>query len=389
VELLDTRSSAGSKPGSTGQEAPALVQPHSPVATGRYLVALVSLAALVLAGIGLANYLLNPLDYDGQYTRQVAQTLVDGRNFANYDANINMRALRMAQIQLMRTTPDVIAFGGSRWQEAHAGLLTDGRSFLNAHIHNDYAEDSLALAELLYETGHLPRTLVLSERFATFEPLAQRDSADWLTWAPEYRRMAQRLGIQPHPYLSTLPTSIWAGMFSAPALLDRAQEVVVKKEAPGPTTDAQKDDMDIFASDGSLLFSRKSLAAFGGGFLKNNVRSQLQLLAGTRPMVDQGLVTAMTRLIVFLRSHGVQVVVALLPYQPDFYAGVQGHPYGASLRQIQSIVADWSSRYGVTAIGGYDAIALGCTATQFRDVLHPTAPCLAHVVGQIPPGTPA
>ena len=40
--------------------------------TVRYLTAMVGVIAVVFVGIGLANYLLNPLDYSEQYTHQVA-----------------------------------------------------------------------------------------------------------------------------------------------------------------------------------------------------------------------------------------------------------------------------------------------------------------------------
>jgi hypothetical protein len=368
----------------THDETSAEPQERSSQNLGRYLAALTGLVAVVFAGMGLGNYLLNPLDYSEQYTRQVGQALADGKNFANYDPNINIRALRSAQIRAMRTTPDVVVLGGSRWQEAHSDLLPGGRTLFNAHVHNDYAEDSLALVQLLDEAGRLPRTMVLSERFATFEPLSQRDSQEWLAWAPEYRRMAQRLGLSPVPALQTLPTQQWSGLFSAPSLFDRVREVAVEKDAPQVTTATRSDDLDIFAADGSLYWSRRSIASFGGGFLKSNIRSQLAVLENTAPTVDPAQVAEMARLIAFLQSRGVQVVMALTPYQPDFYAGVQGHPYARSLQQIHAVAEAWSAQYGVPLVGDYDGARLGCGPDQFRDILHPTAECLAHVMSQIP-----
>jgi hypothetical protein len=367
-----------------GIETKVVLTEQSRSAPIRYVAVLTTLVAVVFLGIGLGNYLLNPLDYSEQYTRQVARVLDSGQNFANYDPNINIRALRSEQISVMKTTPDVVALGGSRWQEARADIVPGNRTFFNAHVHNDYAEDSLALVELLYEAGRLPRTMILSERFATFEPLSQRDSQDWLAWAPAYRRMAQRLGITQDPALQTLPTAQASGLFSASALFDRVRQVVVKKAAPQATSATQMKDLDIFAADGSLHFSNQSVAAFGGGFLKNNIEQQLTLLENTAPIVDPGMVSAMTKLILFLQSKGVQVVMALTPYQPDFYARVQGHPYARSLHQIEAVAESWSRQYGVPLIGDYDGAKLGCLPTQFRDILHPTTPCLAHVLSQLP-----
>jgi hypothetical protein len=350
----------------------------------RYLMALIGVIAVVFVGTGLANYLLNPLDYSQQYTHQVALDLAAGKNFANYDPNINMRALRAEEIRTMTAAPDVVVLGGSRWQEARGNLLTGNRTFFNAHVHNDYAEDALALVQLLDEAGRMPRTLILSERFSTFAPLSQRDSQEWIAWAPEYRRMAQRLGVPQDPALQTLPTAQVSGLFSVPALFDRVRELAVKHHAPQATTATQMDDLDIFAADGSLHWSRQNIAAYSAGFLKNNIRSQLALLENTSPIVDPGMVATMTKLIGFLQSRGVQVVMALTPYQPEFYAAVQGHPYARSLHQIEAVAEGWSRQLGVPLVGSYDATKVGCRPDQFRDILHPTAECLDHVMSQVP-----
>src|SRR5205807_1973741 len=159
---------------------------------------------------------------------------------------------------------------------------------------------------------------------------------------------------------------------------------VVKHDAPQATTATQMDDLDIFAADGSLHWSRQSVASFGGGFLKNNIRSQLAILENTAPIVDPGMVAAMTKLIVFLQSRGVQVVMALTPYQPDFYAAVQGHPYARSLQRIEAVAESWNRQLGVPLVGSYDAAKLGCQPDQFRDILHPIAQCLDRVMSQIP-----
>lgn len=104
----------------------------------------------------------------------------------------------------MRATPDVIAFAGSRFELATKELF-HGRTFYNAFVHNDYFEDLLAIAELLRANGRLPRTLIISVRFLSFVPPAQRETEEWKMFWPEYRAMAERLGIEKVPLAENLP----------------------------------------------------------------------------------------------------------------------------------------------------------------------------------------
>ena len=84
-----------------------------------YIIAVVVVSLLLTVAVGIGNYALNPLSYNYGFIRDAAGALDSGQGFANYDTNINWRALRREQIEAMTTTPDVIVFGGSRWWEAH------------------------------------------------------------------------------------------------------------------------------------------------------------------------------------------------------------------------------------------------------------------------------
>src|SRR5262245_30933212 len=140
----------------------------------RYVLVVLIVALAVFAAVGITNRQLNPLVYSPDRIEEVATALDDGHNYANYDTNINWRALRREQIKQMKETPDVILFGGSRWWEAPSSLLPN-QTFFNAWVSNDQAEDVMALAYLLDRAGRLPKTLIISLRFISFQPPAQRE----------------------------------------------------------------------------------------------------------------------------------------------------------------------------------------------------------------------
>ena len=352
----------------------------------RYALVAIAVVAALLGAVYLTSVELNPLVYDRASIAEVAQATARGLNYANYDPNIDLRTLRSEQIEAMTTTPDVVIFGGSRWQEAYSELMP-GRRVFDAYVSNDEVEDALALTYLLDRAGRLPKTLILSLRYVSLVPVAQRDANagwDWQVWAPEYRAMAQRLGVTPASSIDTLPYRQWLGAFSLPALSDRVQQVATAPAAPHATTATQDATLDILASDGSLRWSRRSSARFTQRFLDKSASDQLALLATTAPAIDPGLVAMLGRLVDFLRARGVQVLLAQTPYYPPFYAALRGTPFRGSLDRLTE-VAGQMERHGAVAAGGFDPAQFGCTATaaHFLDYVHPRPPCMARVMSQL------
>lgn len=348
-----------------------------------YLVVLFLPVALIFATSGILNYQFNPLVYDRGHIRDIAADLTAGMNYANYDPNINWRALRRAQIQQWPAAPDVIVFGGSRWWEAHADIVP-GRSFKNLWVSNDQAEDALALTYLLEEAGRLPKIMVLSLRFISFQPPDEREAQEWQEWAPEYRVMAERLGIEPHSYLTTTPIRQWSSMFYAPAIYDRIQQLSKTTETPGPTTERRKQQLEVIASDGSIYWSKKTDTKYTKGFVDKAVTTELQKVGNKEPKIDRSLVDAFEKTVEYLQSKGVRVVLAQTPYHPTFWNTVKDRPFGKTLLGLESIAADMQQRHGVISIGSYDPAKVGCVAEDFIDHIHAHPACVGKVLRLVP-----
>jgi len=345
------------------------------------LILLLVLTALIFATVGTVNYRLNPLAYNGNAIHDAAAALTSGKNYANYDPNINWRALRREQIKQWTSTPDVIVFGGSRWWEAHRDLVPGG-SFANLWVSNDQAEDALALTYLLERANRLPKTLILSLRFISFQPPAERDATEWQVWAPEYRAMAERLGITPHSYLTTAPVKQWSAMFYAPGAYDRAVQVSKVPDRPGATEATQLPKLDIIASDGSIYWSAASKARFTKKAVDTAVAKDLRRIGNTAPNIDQSLVDAFEKTIQYLKSKGVRVVLAQTPYHPTFWNTIKTRPFGATLTRLETIAQQMADRDGIASVGGYDPERFGCVATDFIDQIHANPSCVGKVLRQ-------
>jgi hypothetical protein len=348
-----------------------------------YLALVAALAGLVFAAVGAVNYRLNPLVYDDDTIREVAGYLDAGQNYANYDPNINWRALRREQIRQWTSTPDVIVFGGSRWWEAHHELVP-GRSFANLWVSNDQAEDALALAYLLERADRLPKTLVLSLRFISFQPPAERDAAEWQEWAPEYSAMARQLGLTPHNLATNTPVKAMSAMFYAPGAWDRAVQVSKVDARPHATSELQQPKLETIAADGSIYWSKATRAKFTKAYVDKGVKAELRRIGTTAPDIDTGLVDDLEAVVRHLTSKGVRVVLAQTPYHPAFWAAVQSRPFGATLHRLEGIAQRMADRDGVLAVGGYDPAPYGCAAADFIDQIHANTACVGKVLHLIP-----
>jgi hypothetical protein len=338
-----------------------------------------AIAGMMFVAVGIATARLNPYVYDAAAVDRAGAAMDQGQNFANYDPNIDLRALRAAEIRHMTTTPDVVLFGGSRWQEAHSELVP-GHTMFNAYVSNDQVEDMLAVTYLLDQAGRLPKTMVLSLRFVSLQPLSQRNTFDWQNWGPEYSAMAVKLGLTPESYPERAPVQTWSGEFNAPGLWTRVQQVDTAKTGPAMTDETQDPTRDIIASDGSLHWSKKSEAKFTKPFVDKLVDAEYARSVNTEPNIDQAQVDMMGRLIDWLRAKGVRVMIVQSPYHPDYWNRIQGHPFATTMYNLMDVANKLAAEHGAISGGTYDPAGYpDCTAANFIDHIHPRAVCLKDV----------
>lgn len=349
---------------------------------GKWLVAIfLAVAAVILGGVAYLNYQLNPLSYSNKEQAAAAQILASGRNIAVSDANIDWRDLRRAQILQMKEAPDILIFGGSRWQEATSAVAPGNRVY-NAFVSNDHFEDMMAISELLYETHRMPKTLILSVRFSTFEYLDRRDAWWWKSFGPEYRAMAARLGVPAHSWTETTQFGKYSHLLAADAIASKWQKFNSNAVAWEATDALSNPAMDIVSSDGALHFSDKRLKLQSPIYAQGDAVQMGTKHRDTRLKIDGAMLDQLEKLLTFLKQQGVQVVIIQTPFHPSYYATIKGSPYFDDVMKVESETKRIASRVGVQVAGGFDATAENCNASQYRDFNHSSVDCLGQLVNK-------
>lgn len=350
-----------------------------------YLLVVVVLAGAVFAVVGTVNAKLNPYVYDDNAIAEVAQGLAGGKNLANYDPNLDLRKVRKATIERMTATPDVVIFGGSRWQEARSEIVPGGHTVFNAFVSNDQVEDMLALTNILDKAGRLPKTIVFSLRFVSLQAIPERTTYDWKGWESDYAEMARRLGVQPVSYADRAPVQQVSGQYYFPDVFSRWLQVDAAKSGPRLTSEAETQDLDIIASDGSLHWSRNSQAKFTRKFVDKAVDGEILRAGPTRPGIDRGAVELMGKLIDWLKAKGVKVFVAQSPYHPVYWQRIQSYPFGKTLQGLQAVATELQATHGAIAYNHYDPAGFpNCVPENFVDHIHPTWKCLQDAFNDMP-----
>lgn len=370
--------------------APLTTMPGDAEATGaprrspwRLGALFVGVAALVFGSIGTINYRYNPLTYSGEEQQLAAAALTAGSNVAIPDPNIDYRTLRARHFAQMQQTPDVILFGGSRWQEATSAVAPN-KNFYNAFVTNDFFEDIVALTGHLYSTGHLPKTLILSVRFFSFDYLDRHDPLWWTLANPAYKQMSEQLGIPAHSWTDSVAVKKYSHLLSADAALGSLRHGSVEAAGWRPTSASSDPAMNIIGRDGALRFSEAHLKTVTPELAEKEALETAAQHRTNRIHIKRELLGQLGTLIGFLKKQGVQVVLVQTPFHPAYFKAIQGSPYYDDIRQVEADTRQVAADSGALVGGGFDSVALGCTADDYRDFNHASDRCLTQVLKSIP-----
>ena len=349
----------------------------------RHICVFAALCFMAIVGIWESNKYFSPMLFDQNLIEKVAQTHVEGRNFAVFDLNINIRDLRNATIARMDHTPELVILGASHWQEAHVNLLP-GKDLYNSHVHRDYYEDMLAVTEMWVRHGKLPKEMIITIRDNLLTPVKDRTDFLWLPGIKYYRAFAERIGLEPHSSWDTLPVQTWRELVSLPLLRSQATVHLTAPVQPHATDAFAFETLDTLLPGGSILWSGEHQRLFTRERARNEALSFANARRNDPPRIDPKGITHLEALFDFLKEKGVRVTLAHPQFNPIFWDAVQGTPYMDGLNKVKDQTIAWSKKYGFPIIGGFAPEKVGCSADMYIDAEHGNSTCLGMLLQQYP-----
>lgn len=347
----------------------------------RYTLAFLLATAIGMGAIWFGNKAYGPEMYGTGGMVPAAEAHAQNKNYAVFDLNLNIRALRDEQLKRMTKTPDVILLGASHWQEAHKDLVR-GEDFFNAHIHRDYWEDPLGMVELLVRHNRLPKKLIISIRDNQFTPVENRKDFLWEPGIPAYRAMTKRLGIETGSFIKTLPYDRGRALLSLPMFFENFTRWHNAVERPGPTESKRFETLDTLLPDGSITWSNQRMRLFTQERTLSESIAFAKLRENTPPIVDPKGLEAFHALLTFLKEKGVSVYLVKPPFNPTYYDRLRGTPYAEGLDRIEKLIQDIANQHKLPVFGSYNPHTLGCTSEMYIDAEHSNDKCLQKIFDQ-------
>ena len=347
----------------------------------RYTFAFALATLAGMASVWFGNRAYGPEMYGAGGMVPAAEAHAKQLNYAVFDLNLNIRALRDEQLRRMTKTPDVILLGASHWQEAHKDLIK-GQEFFNAHIHRDYWEDPLGMVELLVKHNRLPKKLIISVRDNQFTPVQNRKDFLWEPGIPAYRQMAKRLGLEPESFIKTLPYDRGRALLSLPMLFENFTRWHNAVERPGPTDKKHFETLDTLLPDGSITWSNQRMKLFTQERTLAESISFANLRQNSPPLVDPKGVEAFETLLRFLKEKGVSVYLVKPPFNPTYYDRLRGSPYAKGLERIEALIQRIANDHKLPVFGSYNPHDIGCVSEQYIDAEHANDKCLQKIFDQ-------
>lgn len=362
--------------------SPALAPDFKQNPSGSYVAILALMTGVFLCIIAFSNRMMAPWLYVEEYKERIGETLSAAKNFAVHDLNVDIRGIRQAQIAAWDAPPDIMILGASHWQEAHSEL-TPGWDVFNGHVHRDYYDDFLAMVEVLIRTDKMPNHLVISIRDSTFTPPELRSDALWHPFIEEFRQMEARLDLDRRPIQQDFHADALLDLFSVPLGLSAVNRWMENPETPGPTYATTMESLDILLSDGSIKWSKEHLQTFTFERAVRESLAMAKVVLNKKHVISDDGLTAVDRLLRLLKERGVSVTLVHPPFNPSFYAVIEGTPYEEHLERVHAITVGFARKYGFSTASSFDPRVVGCEADMYIDAEHGRPACLKKVMTHI------
>jgi hypothetical protein len=319
--------------------------------------------------------------YGSEQMQTAANAFAEGKNYATFDLNINIRDMRDKHIAQMTKTPDVAILGASHWQEAHEKLVTN-QDFYNSHIHRDYWEDMFAMVNIWERHGKLPKKIIISVRDNLFMPISARKDFLWEPGIPYWRAQADIMGIEKEPWWRSYPWQRLSERFSMIMLFNNVTRWLNAEEKPRVTTAENFKSLDVLLPGGSIVWSNDHATFFSQERSKRESLDFAKVKIKNPPVVERRGVENFEKLLTYLKNKGVTIYFVEPPFNPIFWDAVQNTAYSRTLEKFVAMTDDIAKRHGIEQLGSFNPNKVGCTADNYIDAEHANAKCLSKIFDQ-------
>ena len=315
------------------------------------------------------SYAVDPANvfYD-EYEETLVQILLSGQNAEGVQNMDDRRFLRL-YAQQRTAAPHTLVLGSSRAMQITPAVTGSADTFV-AGVTGSDLRDVIGAYELFEQQGLAPQTVVLSLEMWYLSA----GNLDNRALAPEYEAFCTRQGLQPLRTASA-ELSRYKNFFTFTyfqSAVSYAAQNGLQKQLPTPTGEVYA-ATPVKRADGSYgyeeAFRTRPQAVVDRGAADKQI---VDNIAAYFTGVDEGLYAQLDAFVTHLQQQGVQVRLLVSPVHPDYYAYMLQNP------QRYATVFDTEERYrqlarnhGLALYGSFDPTAVGASAADFYDEVHP------------------
>lgn len=324
--------------------------------------------------VGGANFLLDPAHVyarDMHYEKGLADILLSGKNAANV-TNYNQRLVQKFFIAGMKAAPEVAVIGSSRAMQIGANIFPEV-SVVNNSVTGAVLGDLLGILFNYDKKGVLPKKIILGVDSWT---LNSGSVADWEVLREDAFAMLKKMGPMPWKPKRPLISERLSNLFSL-TYFQGSMRRLLKRDFISDRyfpTEEQAGSYTILLKDGSRSYDQayrsKSVQT-----VRLEVKEALQkgYVDGCElGKPDAAWVNVFERMVIYLKSRKIDVVLFLAPIHPDVYKSFMESPRSRIIVDIERLYREIAQKYDVKVVGSYDPARCGLTEADFYDAGHAT-----------------
>jgi hypothetical protein len=340
----------------------------------RLLFNLFLIIAPIVLLVVMVNYFVDPANiFSGTtYVSGISDILVKGHNVDNV-SNYDERAMQEQMIRKLPYRPDVVVLGSSRVMELGSDFFP-GKKVLNCGVSHANIHDIIALTGLLDSLHKLPGEMLIN-----VDPhlICQGGTAEWQTLQYYHTYMMNKWHLGEDVGRRSLLLEKLGALISFDYFEKSLTFLIQHKSKNFRDVGTERPAIYGRFSDGTVCYSA-SYANPDTIKVAGDARA-----VGGREIValDPGKCQLLSKLVDYLMSQRVKVVLVMLPYHHEYYQAMNQR-FGNVFSSYDTLYRQFARAKTIPIRGGFDATGLGIPLDEFYDSWHCSKEAIKKVYNQ-------